>query len=109
MPAAAVDLTDLTEDDAPAAAAAASTGTARGGDVIDLLDSSDSDSEENQADSPRSFLDLFLQRQAALRGSGHPEKDLESDLPQLAGQQPAGGLTKHPRRLEASLTSAEIR
>jgi hypothetical protein len=75
MPAAAVDLTDLTEDDAPAAAAAASTGTARGGDVIDLLDSSDSDSEENQADSPRSFLDLFLQRQAALRGSGHPEKD----------------------------------
>ena len=73
--AAAVDLTDLTEDDVPAAAAAASAGTARGGDVIDLLDSSESDSEENQTDSPRSFLHLFLQRQAPLRGAGRPEKD----------------------------------
>lgn len=55
MPPAAVDLTDLTGDDAPGdhrdaghrrAMAAASGGAARGSDVIELLDS-DSDSEPN--------------------------------------------------------------
>lgn len=107
LAASAVDLTDLTAEDAPAMAATTPGGAARGGDVIDLLDS-ESDSEPSPLRSQRGGRKRSAPVGSAARPHQAPKKtrgviDLSGDRMKVTVELGAGAAAA-PRPLPASLS-----